>query len=114
MSAETASNLKFDIGHVLFIDIVGYSKGLINEQSESLQKLKEIGRSCKRLSAGNSERITVCYQILDAGYSIRDLQIAECGLRIRLRARLRRDKLRIAVARKSFRSWTSPRETFRS
>jgi TolB-like protein/Tfp pilus assembly protein PilF len=28
----------------LFIDIVGYSKGLINEQSESLQKLKEIVR----------------------------------------------------------------------
>jgi adenylate cyclase len=36
--------MKFDIGHVLFIDIVGYSKGLINEQSESLQKLKEIVR----------------------------------------------------------------------
>src|SRR5262249_43073593 len=29
-------------GHVLFIDIVGYSKLLITEQSERLQKLKEI------------------------------------------------------------------------
>jgi len=26
MSAERASDLKFEIGHVLFIDIVGYSK----------------------------------------------------------------------------------------
>ncbi len=34
--------MKFDIGHVLFIDIVGYSKLLITEQSERLQKLKEI------------------------------------------------------------------------
>jgi hypothetical protein len=40
--------MKFDIGHVLFIDIVGYSKGLINEQSESLQKLKEIVRETEQ------------------------------------------------------------------
>jgi len=39
---EGASELKFEIGHVLFIDIVGYSKLLISEQSEQLQKLKEI------------------------------------------------------------------------
>src|ERR1700746_3879741 len=42
MSADSSSELKFDIGHVLFIDIVGYSKLLISEQSEQLQKLKEI------------------------------------------------------------------------
>ena len=34
--------MKFEIGHVLFIDIVGYSKLLITDQSEQLQKLKEI------------------------------------------------------------------------
>jgi TolB-like protein/Tfp pilus assembly protein PilF len=39
---EPSSNVKFEIGHVLFIDIVGYSKLLITEQSEQLQKLKEI------------------------------------------------------------------------
>src|SRR4030095_10099970 len=32
-------NVKFEIGHVLFIDIVGYSKLLITEQSELLRKL---------------------------------------------------------------------------
>ena len=28
--------MKFEIGHVLFIDIVGYSKLLLNEQKERL------------------------------------------------------------------------------
>ena len=41
MSADPASELTFEIGHVLFIDIVGYSKLLINEQSEQMQKLRE-------------------------------------------------------------------------
>jgi hypothetical protein len=36
--------VKFEIGHVLFIDIVGYSKLLITEQSNMLEKLKEIVR----------------------------------------------------------------------
>src|SRR5438105_14565802 len=40
--SQPAAEVKFEIGHVLFIDIVGYSKLLINEQSEQLQKLKEI------------------------------------------------------------------------
>ncbi|HVI82033.1 MAG TPA: hypothetical protein VM717_04755 [Chthoniobacterales bacterium] len=41
MAADSASELRFQIGHVLFIDIVGYSKLLINEQSEQMQKLRE-------------------------------------------------------------------------
>src|SRR4029450_9594918 len=39
---EHSSDVKFEIGHVLFIDIVGYSKLLITDQSEQLQQLKEI------------------------------------------------------------------------
>jgi hypothetical protein len=42
MPTEASSNVKFEIGHVLFIDIVGYSKLLITDQSERLQRLKEI------------------------------------------------------------------------
>src|SRR5215471_21388636 len=42
MSPETKPEIRLEIGHVLFIDIVGYSKLLISEQSEQLQKLKEI------------------------------------------------------------------------
>jgi len=34
MSATSPSDIRFEIGHVLFIDIVGYSKLLITEQSE--------------------------------------------------------------------------------
>ena len=36
MPPEAENNLRLEIAHVLFIDIVGYSKGLINEQSDSL------------------------------------------------------------------------------
>jgi len=38
MASESASDVKLEIGHVLFIDIVGYSKLLIHEQSEQLEK----------------------------------------------------------------------------
>src|SRR4029434_5500839 len=42
MADRVSSDVKLEIGHVLFIDIVGYSKLLITDQSERLQKLKEI------------------------------------------------------------------------
>jgi hypothetical protein len=48
MPSDHPSDLKFDIGHVLFIAFVGYSKGLISEQSESLQKLKEVVRGMEQ------------------------------------------------------------------
>ena len=44
MPSEHSSDVKFEIGHVLFIDIVGYSKLLINEQSEQIQTLRKIVR----------------------------------------------------------------------
>ncbi len=34
MTPEPDNQLRLDIGHVLFIDIVGYSKLLIEEQKE--------------------------------------------------------------------------------
>ena len=37
--AEPKSELRLEIAHVLFIDIVGYSKRLIDEQHELLQDL---------------------------------------------------------------------------
>jgi hypothetical protein len=42
MADQVSSDVKLEIGHVLFIDIVGYSKLLITDQSERLQKIKEI------------------------------------------------------------------------
>src|SRR6202030_2949121 len=55
MSVETSSDVKFEIGHVLFVDIVGYSKLLINEQSEQIQKLKEIVRGTEQVRLAESE-----------------------------------------------------------
>src|SRR5438094_5392273 len=42
MPNEHSDDLKFEIGHVLFIDIVGYSKLLNEEQKERLNQLTEI------------------------------------------------------------------------
>src|SRR2546430_4357329 len=39
MAAESPTHVELKIGHVLFLDIVGYSKLLITEQSELLRKL---------------------------------------------------------------------------
>jgi len=50
-----SSDVKFEIGHVLFIDIVGYSKLLINEQSEQIQKLKEIVRGTEQVRLAKAE-----------------------------------------------------------
>jgi TolB-like protein/tetratricopeptide (TPR) repeat protein len=55
MPAEPSTDLKFEIGHVLFIDIVGYSKLLINEQSEQIQKLREIVRGTEQFRVAEAE-----------------------------------------------------------
>src|SRR3954462_13812879 len=44
MADDQKTNLRLEIAHVLFIDIVGYSKLLINEQREALQELSEVVR----------------------------------------------------------------------
>src|SRR5437879_2917363 len=51
----SGSDVKFEIGHVLFIDIVGYSKLLINEQSDQLQKLKQIVRGTEQFRLAEAE-----------------------------------------------------------
>src|SRR5438034_10608955 len=48
MSTDVKKEIGLEIGHVLFIDIVGYSKLLINEQSEQMQKLREIVRGAEQ------------------------------------------------------------------
>ncbi len=53
--SPNSSDVKFEIGHVLFIDIVGYSKLLINEQSDQIQKLKEIVRGTEQFRQAEAE-----------------------------------------------------------
>ena len=55
MPSEQSSDVKFEIGHVLFIDIVGYSKLLIHEQSEQMQTLREIVRGTEQFRAAEAE-----------------------------------------------------------
>jgi hypothetical protein len=52
---ESSPDVKFEIGHVLFIDIVGYSKLLIHEQSEQMQKLREIVRGTEQFRLAEAE-----------------------------------------------------------
>src|SRR5499427_6789346 len=55
MSVELASDIKFEIGHVLFIDIVGYSKLLITQQSEQVETLKAIVRGTEQFKKAEAE-----------------------------------------------------------
>jgi hypothetical protein len=55
MPSDFSSDVKFEIGHILFIDIVGYSKLLIDEQSDQIQKLKEIVRGTEQFRLAKAE-----------------------------------------------------------
>ena len=55
----TEEQMRLQIGHVLFIDIVGYSKLLVNQQSEILRELNEVvsGTSQFRESEGQQKLV---------------------------------------------------------
>src|SRR5262249_22830255 len=55
MAAEVKKEIEFQIGHVLFVDIVGYSKLLISEQSEQLETLKRIVRNTEQFRLAEVE-----------------------------------------------------------
>src|ERR1700676_751047 len=55
MADEPQEDLKFEIGHVLFMDIIGYSKLLITEQSELLRKLTEVVRETEQFCSAEAE-----------------------------------------------------------
>src|SRR5262245_50711813 len=55
MAAEPKSKVRLEIAHVLFIDIVGYSKLRINEQSAQIEKLREIVRRTEQYRAAKAE-----------------------------------------------------------
>ena len=55
MSPQTGPELKLEIGHVLFLDIVGYSKLLITQQSEQLETLRKIARATEQFRSADAE-----------------------------------------------------------
>src|SRR5437868_5558356 len=55
MASTSPSGVKLEIGHVLFIDIVGYSKLLITEQSELLRRLSDVVRETEQFRSAEAE-----------------------------------------------------------
>lgn len=49
------SEVKLEIGHVLFIDIVGYSQLLITQQSEQIETLRKILRGTEQFRSAEAE-----------------------------------------------------------
>src|SRR5216117_331092 len=54
MADEQKTKQRLEIAHVLFIDIVGYSKLLIDEQSEALQELNQMVRNTEAARAAEA------------------------------------------------------------
>src|SRR5438034_3406531 len=48
MSVEVKKEIQLEIAHVLFIDIVGYSKLSINEQHAAVEELNQIVRASEQ------------------------------------------------------------------
>jgi TolB-like protein/Tfp pilus assembly protein PilF len=63
MAADSEADVPLEIGHVLFMDVVGYSKLLLNEQRELQQQLSQIVRDTEPFrtaeSAGKLIRLPV-------------------------------------------------------
>src|SRR5215467_13096987 len=55
MADEQKSKVRLEIAHVLFIDIVGYSKLRINDQSAQIGKLREIVRGTEQFRVAKAE-----------------------------------------------------------
>src|SRR6476620_9972543 len=55
MATDQSSDVKFEIGHVLFIDIVGYSRLLITEQRDQIQTLKAIVRGTEQFRLAEAD-----------------------------------------------------------
>src|SRR6266446_4303567 len=54
-SAEPKTDLPLEIAHLLLIDVVGYSKLLVNEQTELLQELNQIVRGTECFRAAETK-----------------------------------------------------------
>jgi TolB-like protein/Tfp pilus assembly protein PilF len=54
MSTGVEAGHRLEIGHVLFMDLVGYSKLLLDEQREQLQRLTEIVRDTEQVRAAEA------------------------------------------------------------
>lgn len=54
MTAEVQGDAQLEIGHVLFMDVVGYSKLLVDEQSEITHRINQIVKNTAAFRASES------------------------------------------------------------
>src|SRR5450432_4410760 len=57
MAPESENNLRLEIGHVLFIDLVGYSKLLMEEERERLRQLTDIVLATAQVRESSNEQL---------------------------------------------------------
>jgi hypothetical protein len=76
MASDTASEVKLEIGHVLFIDVVGYSQLLITQQSEHLETLRRIVRATVQAQPDYGPALCVL-GLIDAALGRKDLALDE-------------------------------------
>ena len=58
MSADVKPDLQVEMAHLLLIDVVGYSKLLVNEQIDVLQELNQVVRNTECFRAAKTTRKT--------------------------------------------------------
>src|SRR6266699_2247956 len=56
MSAEIKKEIQLEIAHVLFLDIVGYSKLSINDQRAAVDELNEVVRASEQFQKAEAAR----------------------------------------------------------
>ena len=54
MSVEIRKEIQFDIAHILFIDVVGYSKLSVNDQHAAVEELNRIVRAAEQVQRADS------------------------------------------------------------
>jgi TolB-like protein/class 3 adenylate cyclase len=59
MTEDQKTKLRLEIAHVLFIDIVGYSKLLLNQQTNLLRELNEVVSGTKQFREAESEETLI-------------------------------------------------------
>jgi len=55
MSGQVKKEIQFEIAHVLFTDIVGYSKLSINDQHAAVEELNQIVRAFEQFQRAEAE-----------------------------------------------------------
>src|SRR5882724_3978339 len=62
MPVEVKQEIELEIAHVLFIDIVGYSKLSVNEQHARIEELSEIVRLSEQFRKAEAAKLRVARQ----------------------------------------------------